>query len=70
MIAFWAIIEGLKYLEASIGGLLGLLEIVFSILFGILIFHEGLTLRSTMGAMIVFAAAALPHLVDLRSSKK
>lgn len=70
MIAFWAIIEGLKYVEASIGGLLGLLEIVFSILFGMLIFNEGPTLRSTLGAMLVFAAAALPHITDLRSTKK
>lgn len=70
MIAFWAIIEGLKYLEASIGGLLGLLEIVFSILFGIVIFSEGLTARSATGALLVLTAAALPHLVDLLKAKK
>lgn len=28
MLAFWLIIEGLKYVEAGVGGLLGLLEIV------------------------------------------
>lgn len=65
IIGFWAIIEGLKHVEASIGGLLGLLEMVFGIGFGILLFNEGLTPRVMIGAAIVIVAAALPHLIDL-----
>ena len=66
---FWFIIAGLKYIEASIGGLLGLLEIVFSILFGMLIFHEGLTPRIVIGGLFVIFAAALPHIVELLKSR-
>ena len=65
VLGFWLIIEGLKYVEASIGGLLGLLEIVFSISLGILIFHEELGMRTILGAALILSAAALPHLADL-----
>ncbi len=70
VLGFWSVIEGLKYVEASIGGLLGLLEIVFSISFGILIFHEGLTTRTIIGAVLILVAAALPYLLDLLKYKK
>lgn len=66
IVAFWAVIAGFKYVEASIGGLLGLLEVVFSILFGIMVFHEGLTVRTGVGAALVLLAASLPHVVELR----
>ena len=66
IIGFWAVIEGFKYVEASIGGLLGLLEVVFSIIFGIVIFHQGLTFRSGTGALLVILAASLPHIATLR----
>ena len=59
-------IEGFKYVEASIGGLLGLLEVVFSIVLGVLIFHEGITIRSGIGAVFVLIAASLPHIAELR----
>jgi len=65
LIAFWAVIEGFKYIEASIGGLLGLLEIIFGILFGILLFQEVLTLRMGIGTLLVISAAALPHIAQL-----
>lgn len=67
LFAFWFIIAGLKYIEASIGGLIGLLEVVFSILFGILLFQEALTAKVIIGAALILFAAALPHLADLRS---
>lgn len=63
LIGFYAIIKGLEDVEASIGGLLGLLEVVFSIIFGILIFNEGLTTPVVIGGILILIAAALPHLV-------
>lgn len=66
IVGFWSIIEGLKYTEASIGGLIGLLEVVFSIAFGVLLFGEDLTVRSGAGALLVLCAAALPHLAEIR----
>jgi len=70
LFAFWAVIAGLKYIEASIGGLIGLLEVVFSILFGILIFQEILTTKIIVGAAFILFAAALPHIADLRSKPR
>ncbi|MFC1626757.1 DMT family transporter [Patescibacteria group bacterium] len=63
--AFGFVIEGLKHVEASIGGLLGLLEVVFSIIFGIVIFSEQMTLQVGVGALLVLLAAALPHLSSI-----
>ena len=69
ILGFWLVIEGFKYVEASIGGLLGLLEIVFSIGLGILIFRQPLTQITIIGAAIILCAAALPHVVDLIKTK-
>lgn len=65
LFAFWFLIHGLKYVEASIGGLIGLLEIVFAILFGILLFDEQLTSKVVVGAVIILTAAALPHVSEM-----
>jgi len=65
IIGFWFIIEGLKYIESSIGGLLGLLEIVFSITLGIMVFGETLTGNVIAGALIIISASALPHISRL-----
>lgn len=68
ILGFWLAIEGLKYVEASIGGLLGLLEIIFSIGFGILIFHESLTPKILIGGVLIICATALPHFTKLKGS--
>ncbi len=68
--AFWLIIKGLKYIEASLGGLIGLLEIIFSILFGIIIFDEKLTHRIILGAILIITAAALPHIFEFFQERK
>ena len=70
IVSFWLAVEGLKYVEASIGALLGLLEIVFSIAFGILIFHESLTPKIIIGALFILCAAALPHVKQLKLRNK
>ena len=69
IVGFWSIIEGLKYVEASIGGLIGLLEVVSSIVFGIIIFSEGLNMRSGLGALLVLSAASLPHIAEIYRNK-
>ncbi len=70
MLAFWLIIEGLKYVEAGVGGLLGLLEIVFSVIFGIVLFNEEITANVFIGAVLILTAAALPHIQDIYSRRK
>lgn len=69
LFAFWFVINGLKYIEASIGGLIGLLEVIFSILSGIIFFGESLTLRVIIGALLILSAASLPYMYDLSVKK-
>jgi len=67
---FWAVVEGAKHLEASIAGLIGLVEIVVSVAFGIFVFHETLTGRITLGAILILLAASLPHVYELAVREK
>ena len=62
---FYLIIKGLKYVEASTGGIIGLLEIVFSISLGVIIFNEHLTSKVIIGALLIITAASLPNLQEL-----
>ncbi|MDB4939596.1 MAG: hypothetical protein JWO40_21 [Candidatus Doudnabacteria bacterium] len=67
LLGFWLVIAGFKYIDASIGALLGLLEIVFSIIFGIWIFNESLTVSVVVGGLLIIVAAALPSIAGLNN---
>ncbi|HSX11661.1 MAG TPA: DMT family transporter [Chlamydiales bacterium] len=67
---FWLVIEGFKYVDASIGGLIGLLEIIFSFLFGVLFFNDHITLPVIIGGIIILLAAVLPDVYALRHPKE
>lgn len=62
LIANFAVIEGFKHLEASIGSLIGLAEILFSIIFGVILFGETITLGTAIGAVLIIASASIPNL--------
>lgn len=47
---------GLKYAEASIGGMILSLESVFGVLFSIVIYHEKITIRMAVGFVLIFVA--------------
>src|SRR3989344_217499 len=68
IIGFWFVVNGVQYLESSIGSLLTPLEVVFGILFGIVIFNESLTFRVVLGGLLIIVAAILPHLHKIISS--
>lgn len=70
LVAFWLVVEGYKYVDASIGGLIGLLEIIFGVIFGILIFGEKLTPTVILGGGIIILAAMLPDLVNIINKRK
>ncbi len=70
LISFWLVIEGYKYVDASIGGLIGLFEIIAGIGFGFIIFHEQLTLLTYIGGGIIILSAMLPDLTTILSRKK
>ena len=65
LVGFWSVMAGLKDVQASVGGLIGLLEIVFSIALGFFIFNELLTFRIIVGGLLIIIAAALPNIFDL-----
>ena len=62
MLAFMFVVYGYKTIEASIGGLIGLLEIVFAILFGAIVFGEKITTSIVFGSLIILCSAMLPYL--------
>ncbi len=70
ILGFWLVVEGMKHIEASIGGLVGLLEIIFSLFFGMLVFHENLSIKVLIGGICILIAAALPYLVELNLFRK
>jgi len=64
-----AVIEGFKHIEASIGSLIGLAEILFGISFGIIFFAESLTIGTIIGGGLIILSAALPNLLFTKSHK-
>jgi len=59
---FWLVIEGFRHVDASIGGLIGLLEIIFSLLFGVMLFDDQITISVLLGGLIIILAAVLPDI--------
>jgi drug/metabolite transporter (DMT)-like permease len=62
MIANFTVIQGFKYLEASIGSLIGLAEIIFGVIIGITLFHETYGLSAIIGTLFIIISAALPNI--------
>lgn len=60
------VIVGFKHLDAQRGSLIMLLEIVFGLLLGAVLFREQLSIFAWVGGALIVAAAALPELVELR----
>lgn len=62
LLGFWLVIEGFRHVEASIGGLIGLLEIIFSIVFGVVLFHDYIGTATIVGGALIILAAMLPDI--------
>lgn len=63
------VVEGYKYVEPSIGAIIGLSEILFSVAVGLVLFHEQLTTNTILGGSLILIACTLPNLVELLSKK-
>lgn len=66
----YTVIEGFKLLEPSIGAIIGLSEIVFSVLLGILLYADKISMQVFSGGILIIVAAALPNLYDLYLLKR
>lgn len=64
ILASWTLLKGLKYIDAGFAGILGLLEIVFGVLFGIIIFQERIETLTFIGIIIILLASAFPYLAS------
>lgn len=62
LLAFWLVLAGIKHIDVGVSALIGLMEIVFSVVFGIIIFKETLTISVGIGAILIITAATLPNL--------
>ena len=62
IVASLCLIRGLKLIDAGAAGILGLSEIVFGVLFGILFFSEHINRIELLGIIIIISAAAIPYI--------
>lgn len=69
VVASWLLVTGLRHIEAGVAGILGLLEIVFGVIFGVVLFHEQLTITTLIGIGIILVAAAIPYWNEVRKTK-
>lgn len=67
VVASWALVKGLKLIDAGAAGVLGLLEIVFGVLFGIIFFRESPDKLALLGMAIIIVAAAIPYIKEYRA---
>lgn len=64
VIASWAFVSGLRKIDAGAAGVLGLLEIVFGVIFGVAFFHEHPTGLFILGVLVIIVASAIPYIKD------
>jgi drug/metabolite transporter (DMT)-like permease len=69
VVASWSFVRGSKLIDVGAAGILGLLEIVFGLLFGIVLFDEQPGGLVIVGALVIIAAAAIPYLKDYNARK-
>jgi drug/metabolite transporter (DMT)-like permease len=69
VLASWTLVKGVKMVEAGAAGILGLFEIVFGVLFGIVFFDEHLSLLISIGVLIIITAAAIPYIKDYNEKR-
>lgn len=63
--AFWLSIVGFKFVDASIGSLIGTVEVLSSVLFGAIVFHQSLSWSVAVGGGLIVCAAMLPDLHNI-----
>lgn len=69
VIASWTFIRGLKLIEAGAAGILGLLEVVFGVLIGMVFFGERPGVVVFLGVLFILAAAAIPYIKDYNAKR-
>jgi len=60
LLANAAVVAGFRHIEPSVGGVLGLLEVVFAAILGVIIFSESVTLSLLIGEVLIVVGAVVP----------
>jgi drug/metabolite transporter (DMT)-like permease len=61
ILASLTLMNGLRYIEAGLAGIIGLMEIVFGIFFGIVLFNESIGSVTLLGVVIILVASIIPY---------
>lgn len=69
VVASWAVIQGVKLIEAGAAGVLGLLEIIFGVMLGVVFFGERPGAVTLFGLTAILAAAAIPYIKDYNAKR-
>lgn len=69
VVASWSLVKGVKLIDAGAAGVLGLLEIVFGVMFGVALFHERPGALVLMGVTVIILAAAIPYIKDYNAKR-
>jgi drug/metabolite transporter (DMT)-like permease len=67
VVASWSLVRGVKLISAGTAGILGLLEIVFGMFFGVFLFHERPGVVALAGVVLILFSAAAPYFRDPNS---
>jgi S-adenosylmethionine uptake transporter len=59
LLAFFFAVQGYEKIEPSMGGIIGLFEIIWAIIFGILLFEDELSIGIIAGSFLIIAAVAV-----------
>ncbi|MBU6501074.1 MAG: DMT family transporter [Patescibacteria group bacterium] len=62
-------IYGFKFIEAHKGSIILLSEIVFGVLFGLLLFHEILSITTILGGILIGVSVVLPNIYEMLSKQ-
>ncbi len=66
VVASYLFMKGIKLVEVGVAGILGLLEIVFGVIFGMVFFREHLGMIAMAGMTLIIIAAAIPYVKELK----
>lgn len=70
LVANISVMSGFKYLDPSVGALIGLLEVIFGTIIGIVLFGEVMTGMTIVGSGVILIAIALPDVVEVVGKRK
>lgn len=62
--------RGIKLIDAGVAGILGLLEIVFGVVFGVLLFSEKPTAIALAGVLLILVSASIPYIYNAARQTK